>query len=699
MKNTKNNTDTAGGAAKRPGFSVPQTFVAVAFFSAVMLLLNGESLMKSVLHSIPADEPQSPTLLNVTMGFPLVDTPVYSYFMALLDLQCDGYDADARSFRATFLSRLRSHVFCPESFKADNSSALSYAADDKALFLWLRECMETLGQSIKDMGLTEVYSQLYTEATFQVYCAVNQFCELLECGTLQVERSTLRRLVRQALSGGSIPFHGDMENGLQLMGLLETRNLDFSDVVVLSVEEGFLPKRSADVSLIPYCLKASYGLSTVERKTAVFAYYFFRLLQRAQHVTLVYNDNSDSLNQREPSCYLRQLLADTELPVECLRLESKVKTSAPASRKVPKTPEVLERMRQWFDLKKNGIYRLSPSALNSYLACPLQFYFQYVARLEPTAEVGEGVDNILFGTLVHDAAELVYKFLCNSLKTKTLEDSDIKEVLDYKDNPTIDAIIDLAFVVDYFLAAQYDSYKCREEREAFLRVFLEAAHPHELKQRVADFYRQTPSAAFVGTVLIIRSVVRRYLAAILRWDAAHAPITFCGFEYSISTRMSLETASGPVEIRTGGRIDRLDRLRINGTDYLRIVDYKTGKKKKEPKTLDDIFQPESEVDGAHYFLQTFLYGMILATDPQYAAYAHEKMRPCLFYIPQALHGEYSPDLAMDKVTVEQLDADTLADFRVRLEALIREIFDPQTPFRPCAEGKACKYCPFTTLCK
>lgn len=671
------------------------------------IILCDEGLMRPLLSSIPgkndaqraerAGIKRVPRQLNVTMGFPLTDTPVFGYLMALLDLQTYGWDAALGRFRASFLSRVTTHPFWQDG-------EATYQADDHAMIDWLLAQMKRLsphvsGKSLKD----EKLSQLYTESIFQCYCVLNQFRELLDDPAFQVLRTTLYRLMRRAFSTISVPFHGEMTHGLQVMGLLEARNLDFRHIVMTSVEEGFLPKPADDTSLIPYCLKSAFNLSTIERKTAVFAYYFYRTIQRAEDITLIYNDNSNGISQREQSRFLRQLRVESGLDIEFRRLEPKLRTERIQPIEIRKTAEVIETMCRRFDTRQGGMHDLSPSALGTYLTCPLRFYYQNVACLSVPRQPEEEIDFRLLGTLFHDSAEMMYNHLP---KTKdgssqiTKQDLQLLMKADYADMcnpgkklPLYCAYIDLAFWVDCFYANEYDAYTQREERDRLLNPILESASHNEFIHKVKQLYSGEGSGVggshFSGITIIIRNVLDRMIKSLLRWDTSHAPFEVFGLERSVHGVVSLNGH----DLRVGGKIDRMDIInQPDGTRLLRILDYKTGSAPKTKiKSIEDIFAVP-QISNSHYYLQTFLY-CALMRDRQALPVC-----PALYYVREAGDEHYDPVLQLDGKPVD-FNAETSAEFSKHLKGLLAEIFNPDVPFTQTTQPDVdCTYCDFKQLC-
>ena len=639
------------------------------------IVLCDEALMRPVLHALPDG-----TNVNITMGYPLTDTAIFGYFCALLDLQMEGYNADLKQFRPTALERVEKNPFYV-SFP-EEQKPLRHLTDNLSLIDWLIAAIESVGKQLSDTQTPTPYDQLYAEAAFQLYRVLGQFRWLVTDGILEVKPATLRRLIRQASATAKIPFHGEMNEELQVMGLLEARNLDFRHLVMLSVGEGIIPRRSADTSLIPYILRTHFGLDTTERQDAVYAYSFYRLIQRAEEITLVYNENSSGTSQREQSRFIRQLIAETQLPIVQQKITAPLSVQRTEAISVEKDAQV---MKSLFAKKS-----LSPTAINQYIDCPLKFYFQQVAKLRMPDRPQDGIDNARFGTLFHDTCELLYSHLCHINGRKEIRQSDLSPYVQHH-APLVLPYINLAFWVDLFHGLEYDSYGHEAERDAFLRPFLQTTTTEELSRMVGELYTEGTDPYFTGLNMIIRDVILQLVRQLLRWDMAHAPFTLYGMENNAYTDITIPTAKGPFTLKVGGRIDRMDIMEINGQPTLRVVDYKTGRSKRAPASIEGIFDT-MDTNAHGYYLQTLLYSVIMSRKQSLP------VSPCLFYVLSATDAQgYDPQLKLGKDTINDI-RDVAAEYTEGLRNVLTEIFDSTRPFVQTTVTERCKYCDFCPLC-
>lgn len=641
------------------------------------VVLCNEALLQPVLHSLPAEVKH----VNITMGFPLSQTPVYSFLIALLELHTHGFNF--KSGRYTFQSvvTLLKHPYTrqltgqaellekeltrnnrfyplPGELGKDEFLTRLFTPLSGNLNLCIR-LSETLQQvagiyqaNTSGTEDTDAFNQLYRESLFKAYTTINRFRTLIEEDELTVQSETFRRLLVKVLSATNIPFHGEPAIGMQVMGVLETRNLDFHHLVLLSVNEGQLPKSGGDSSFIPYNLRKAFGMTTIEHKIAVYAYYFYRLLQRAERITLMYNTSSDGLNRGEWSRFMLQFLIEWPHPITRQFLEAGQSPQGTSPITVEKTPDVMRRMQSLFDVRANPKAKFSPSALNYYLDCPLKFYYRYVAGLSAPDEVSAEIDSATFGSIFHYAAEHIYKDLTthgkviNKEALETLLRNEVK-LQDYVDT-------------------------------AFKKLFFNVP--------------QNEKPEYNGVQLINSAVIARYLKQLLQNDLRYAPFTFIASEMEVDEPIDIQTPKGVIKSRIGGIIDRMDSK--DGT--LRIVDYKTGGDADTPPHVESLFIPDKK--RSNYVFQTFLYAAIMCRKQPTM-----KIAPALLYIHRAATETYSLVIQMGEPRKPKEAVEDFSkyekEYRERLQGLLEEIFNPEKSFTQTEIIEKCTYCDFKALCK
>ena len=608
------------------------------------VVLCNEALLSPVLHSLPTDVP-----INITMGFPLVETPVHSLVISLLNLQTEGWDEHRSRFRAVQVQSVRAH---PLASLMPEEMWHRRVGEGSELLYYIQEIIKTVSMH-PSMASDEAI--VLTEALFRCYESVGVLLRLTEGERplLQVSTFTLRRLLRCVLRSASIPFHGEPAIGLQVMGVLETRVLDFDQLLMLSVGEGFLPRSASDTTLIPYALKEAFGLTTIRHQMAVYAYYFYRLVARVRHVTFVYNSSNAGTRQNEMSRFLRQLMADPDLPITHYQLVAGSTVRSVEPQEQPKTPEVLERLAELFDNRRTSPDErprlLSPTAMNTYTTCPLQFDCKYGRgmRVNPTA--ADGLDAAVFGNIFHKAAQLLYEDFRK--RSSEVRGQDIDFMLEAPE-ARVAAYIDQAFRQEYF--------DKRGERPAY-----------------------------EGLLIIARRVLLTYLVRLLQHDRNLTPFRILGLEHEV--REFLEDDAFEPLVATGGIIDRLDEI-INPSTHervVRVVDYKTGSYPQSVSSIDNLFANTGQTE--HYYFQTILYATIVSSQMKCG------VQPALFYVHKSGAEGYSPKLTLARQTID--DVTTLADdFRKGMLAVIANIFDPNLPFIPTDNIKHCNTCPYKLLC-
>lgn len=642
------------------------------------VVLCNESLLQPVLHSLPENVKHT----NITMGFPLSQTPAYSFIKALIDLHTSGYSSGSGRYKITEATAVLKHPYTkqlspeaetllkdltqnnrfyplPSELKKDEALELLFTPCDSNIGLckMISEALKRVAIFYKEETTdTDAFGQLYNESLFKSYTLMNRFSTLIESRDLVVSREMLQRLITRILSSSNIPFHGEPAIGLQVMGLLETRNLDFRHLIMLSVNEGQLPKAGGDSSFIPYNLRKAFGMTTVDHKIAVYAYYFYRLLQRAEKATLMYNTVSEGMNSGELSRFMLQMLVEWNYSIKQKTLEAKQspQTSTPIT--IDKTPDIMRQMQSTFDVRVNEKAYFSPSALNSYIDCPLRFYYHYVAGLSTPDEVTAEIDSAKFGSIFHHAAENIYKDL--TAHGNTIDKNTIEQLL--KDEPRLQRYVDEGF------------------RELFFNL-----PEHERPE-------------YNGLQLINSAVILQYIKQLLKNDLRYAPFTFVASEADVREDINIRTPKGIIKSRIGGRIDRIDQK----DNTRRIVDYKTGGHASVPASVEALFTPDDK--RSNYIFQTFMYAAIVNRMLVKEGRSDIHVAPSLLYIHKAAGDTYSPVIQIGEKKQKEEVTDYSVyepEFRERLQALLEEIFNPDIAFTQTEIESNCEYCDFKALCK
>jgi hypothetical protein len=263
------------------------------------VVLCNEGLLQAVIHCLP----DTVDKVNITTGYPLLQTPVASLVTQLLNLQVNGFSTRTQSFRRRWLDIVARH---PYADLLPDDYAATHLTDGASLLHWLLNIISHVAQKNST-------SPLASESLFRMYTLLNRMSGLTDSGVLTVDVPTLQRLVTQVVQATSIPFHGEPAEGIQIMGVLETRNLDFDHVLLLSCNEGYMPRGVNDTSFIPYAIRKAYGLTTVDHKVAIYEHYFHRLLQRAHDVTIIYNTATTDGQRGEMSRFMLQLMVNTPI--------------------------------------------------------------------------------------------------------------------------------------------------------------------------------------------------------------------------------------------------------------------------------------------------------------------------------------------------------------------------------------------------
>ena len=637
------------------------------------VVLCNEQILPTVMHAIPSQQVEN---VNITMGFPITQAPICSFLQVLTEMQVLGMTQSGRAFRYKYVLPVLRHPYTqtlfPEAKEVErkiSSENIFFPTEEvllnHPLFVWAKDTLqlaEYLLNATERAGIifkesteySDIYSGLYQESIFRAYQVINRLLDLVKSGELQVEKTTFLRLLKKLFSTTKVPFHGEPVKGLQIMGVLETRTLDFKNIILLSTNEGYMPGTNNDNTFIPQFLRTHFGLSTVEHQDSVFAYYFYRLLQRAENITLVYNTDKTQLGKAEISRFLLQMLVDQRLSIHRYNLSASIRPIQSETIEVVKTPALTERIRQQYDTHINPeAHTLSPSALNNFINCSLRFYLQYIEGMKTKEELSDELDSSIFGTIFHRAAELFYR-----------------EIGGVKDQPHFNP---------FLVKKEHLTPYLKKDSLRLNKIISQAFEEKYFQKQGVDMKQ------YNGEQLINFRVIRHLMIRLITFDAQQTPFYIKGLEYKIRTTFHLPEAN--VTLNVGGIIDRLDEQET----ALRIIDYKTSGQGKPYKELSDLFT-QSDRRASHIF-QTFIYASALTKNEG----QNRAIIPALLYLQEAGKDDYSPVIPYQKETIANF-SELMPEFDALFVEKIEELFNPDIPFRQTEAQKNCIYCDFKDLC-
>ncbi len=619
----------------------------------VGVILPDENMLLPIKNALPGCVDR----VNITMGQPLHQTPIYAYLVHLSELVIGG--TEDITFYYKPLLTLLNHPYV-QSLAGNEAKMLQQKViESNTIHLPLTELTDTL-QSVIFIGLTpqevlekihqalqifftlESLSDIDREYIYQTTLIVNRLSDIIaKYPTIAMQPKTLFSLLIQLLDGQSVPFEGEPLQGLQIMGVLESRSMSFDTVIITDVNEEKLPGKVQPNTYIPYDLRLYYKMPTSELQDAIFAYNFYRLISHAKTVYLLQNTLSNDTTSGDASRFVYQLQYQYHLNLNIRDVSVQdISTENNEPPVIAKTPEVLQRIEN--RLCQRGV---SPSSLNVYVKCPLHFYWETICGIRESKEVNEEIEANQLGTVLHNVMEGFYGKPQRSQQiTEQLVDEWIK-VVNIKD-------IDHDMIAKHYLWVLYED--------------------------LSKDPQITQKYTLTGKDMLAVNAIRKYVLQVLEHDRELAKKDFF-YELSEEPVSAYLPISNGKKVKLHGKIDRVDV--IDG--ITRIVDYKTGsiKKIKESELAFEA-DPEGKYD---YLRQTLLYALM---------YTETFKKDCSSII-------YYTRNKPDKMEVEQFASFKAEEgvFLPSLRAVLDEIFDASTPFLPNPDiDGACKYCPFTTIC-
>ena len=646
------------------------------------VVMCDESILLPIMHSLPPEADK----VNITSGFPLAMTPVASLVMLLFDLYTLGLRKKGTAFNPHYLKKLMAHPYArhlqevhlkemndvhlkgvhlsqvhqPNSTSAQPTTQHSTFNTQHSILHHIASLIKQVGIATKQEG-----DALTQESVFRMFTILNRLAALADSGDLLVDNTTLRRLVSQLVSTSSIPFHGEPVVGVQIMGVLETRNIDFDNVLLLSCNEGNMPKGVNDASFIPYSIRKAHGLTTIDNKVAIYSYYFHRLLQRAGDITIAYNNSTDNGHTGEMSRFMLQLLVESGQKIGHYSLTAKNQPTPLMPKPIEKDEAALSKLEE--------MSRLSPSAINTYIRCKLAFYYQYIAHIKEPDSDPETIDNRMFGNIFHRAAYLIYKDITDH--SPVIEKAHIQAYL--SNRKLLASVVDRAF----------EEEECKTNN---------------------------------GLQIINREVIIEYITKLLKIDQQLCPFSILAMEEEAKVYTSLSFTTSPshhlttspggalvssaptkqYNLTIGGIIDRLDVVtdKQTGKRRIRVVDYKTGNKPSSAiKSIEEVFDPKNIASKhSNYFLQAILYSLIVSRSKEWNA-ANDAVSPALLFIKQAATNDYDPTLCIDKHPISDVTVYE-EEFLTKLKETVADMYSPDAAFTPTDDRKKCELCPYRMLC-
>ena len=637
------------------------------------VILPDEHLLIPVLNAIP----EQIRRINVTMGYPLAGTPVASLIEYILALQKNVRYIDRNPlfyFRDVLPVLNHRYILStsPEIISSlvkeiteNNKIYISHTELEKTPLLeilftpvtgveafsdYLIKVLEELNKVMSALSDEEEEdapqrtNDLEQEFIFHYFTTVNRMKEVMKDARIEMKIDTFFRLLKRVTDTITIPFHGEPLSGLQIMGVLETRALDFDRLIILSMNEGIFPQRKAANSFIPYNLRRGFGLPTYEHQDSVWAYHFYRLIERASHVSLLYDTRSNGLQTGEVSRFVHQLHYHYEVPMRDKLVVYNVSSSKTPPLAVPKREDIMRRLDAY---RKGGSKAISASAINTYLDCPLKFYFSVVEGIREEEEVSETIESDVFGSILHKVMEELYKPFQGKMVTVDL----LKAIR--KDTALLTGAIARAFA--------------------------------------SEFFKTEVVRSLTGQNYLIGEMIRKYVEKILERDGKLTPFVYIESERKINGLISLSDYS---EIRLKGFIDRVDEV----LDAIRIIDYKSGSGTTTFSSIESLFNKE-EKDRAKAVMQVFMYCWM------YAHFTENKgktIQPGIYYVRSLFSDPFDPSVYH---RIERGKSEKVEDFSGYAQAFeeglrgcLDEIFNPEIPFTQTPTGKACSYCPFKGIC-
>ena len=587
------------------------------------VVITDESMLESLLYTLPNNLKG----VNITKGYPLKSTPLYPFVLHACE--------EAEGMPLTLIESINYLINQLEKTYRSQSQVESFTDHHS-------EYVEHAWQTL-----------LQTEAYTQVVLLLQRFEQLISEDVLPHDCSlhTLHALIRRAMDSINMPFHGEPIEEVQLIGVLETRLLDFDNLLILNVEEGVVPGARKDFSFIPYDIRKAYHIQTREDETKVYAYNFFRLLHRASDITMLFSEASGEMNKKSMSRFLMQMLVSERYQVKKMRISEPLGLDSI----IVKTPD-----KQWKTVARNGVLQLSPSALNTYIECPRRFYLRYIEGIHEPEESTLLFPPNRFGSLLHSTIQHAYDTIVKEASSTLIT----KEMLQSHLADNVFASFSAAALDTAYRSVQTD-YNERHRTHAIGEQLF------NMKDHEAE-----------------NEVIKGMLYHVLRYDAEHiAPFRLLGQELACSRDLLINDI--PQVIRIVGTIDRMDALNAD-EQIVRIVDYKSGsfsEDKLKGRTIEQIFSDTK----ASYMLQTLIYCWLAES---FSFSLNKHLQPYLLFTQKC---SADGSIKVNDSVVTDFARSVSKELEDNLKNKLKEMYE-DTAFEQCPEKDCSAFCPYHSLC-
>lgn len=630
-----------------------------------VIILPDENLLIPLLNSIPS----TISKVNVTMGFPLKSSQYFSFFETLLVLHngtSKMKDGQQRYYFKHALSLL-GHEVCIKHFAEESKGLVLYIQEHNKINLTFGEIEEGFPVISKlfaakasveeqlhfyleliDQFLDGSISILDKSILFNLHSAIKNTLKSVANYDIQLDIEVFSRIFKQMGASLKVPFTGEPLEGIQVMGVLETRNLDFQNTFILSMNEGIFPSDGSSSSFIPYNIRKAFDLPVMEHNDALQSYLFYRLFHHSENINIYYNNISEFNHSGELSRLVKQLEFESGLNIERTALINTVKAAAAKAIVIQKDKPILDKLNEYLVTGNEQYTRLSPSALNTYLDCRLKFFFKYVEKIKEPNEVTDDLDPALFGNLLHVAMEYLYLPYSQEANSSTVPASDFSELIN-------------------------------RIPEAITHSFNE--------NKMADTEGQN------GRSIIAGRVIKKYIEEILKYDKLQAPFDILGLEADHKDGyvmdLPVEVNGKTVQVALKGIIDRIDRK----GDSVKILDYKSGRDERKFGKMESLFDRDSATRNKAV-MQVFYYCLLYKS--KFPA-STDKLVPGIFNSRDIFNKDFDVKIKYNRVFLEDF---TLVEqeYTDLLKEFLSEIFDPSVSFDQTSDTKKCGFCPYVGMC-